>query len=159
MLIETLSVTQFTRALSTFLLPTDGPNPSFEDFHLVFKVLTDWSIPVAHALADDGSFDCKVTSARLALSVLFLSGKETREAIGSLINKWYHDHSQWKAAFEAAIPIVVGAIILTSLKLHCMLTGERKQMGGSSCHPSGFNGSTTPRPPLISSSEVPSGTE
>jgi len=120
--IETLCVTRCTRALLNFLHPTDGPRPSAEDSYLVFKILTEWSIPTAHTLVSDGSFDCKVVSARLALSILCISEKWTGEAIGTVIEHWYRDSGQWKAAFEAAIQIVVRTIIFhareTPLCLH-----------------------------------------
>ncbi|SRR6266852_3014931 len=123
--IETLCVTRCTRALLDFLHPTDSPRPSAEDCYLVFKILTEWSIPAAHTLVPDGSFDCKVMSARLALSILCLSGKGVGEAISSVIENWYRDSGQWKAAYEAAIQIVVGTIIFMLLKLHCVSTGKR----------------------------------
>jgi hypothetical protein len=108
--IETLCVTRCTRALINFLHPTDGPRPSAEDCHLVFKIFTEWSTPAAHTLVSDGSFDCKVMSARLALNILCLPGKGIGEAISSVIENWYRNSVQWKAAFEAAIQIVVRAI-------------------------------------------------
>lgn len=123
--IKTLCVTRCTRALLNFLHPTDGPHPSAEECYLVFKILTEWSIPAAHALVPDGSFDCKVMSARLALSTLCLPGKGTGEAISSIIENWYRDSGQWKAAFEAAIQIVVRTIIFMLLKLHCVSIGKR----------------------------------
>lgn len=123
--IETLCVTRCTRALLDFLHPTDSPRPSAEDCYLVFKILTEWSIPAAHALVPDGSFDCKVMSARLALNTLYLSGKGVQEAISSVIGNRYRDSGQWKAAFETAIQIVVGTIIFMLLKLHCVITGKR----------------------------------
>jgi hypothetical protein len=126
---------------------------------LVFKILAEWSIPAAHALVSDGSFDCKVMSARLTLSILSLSGKETGEVIGSVIERWYRDAGQWKAAFEAAIQIVVGNIIPMLLKYHCISTGERKQLGAGGCHPTSFNGSATPRNLLSGRSAVSSGVE
>lgn len=132
MRIETLSVTQFSHALLTFLLSTDGKRLSTEDCRLVFKIFTEWSIPAAHALVHDGSFDCKIMSARVALSILSLSRKEAGEDISSFIEKWYSDR-QWKEAFEAAIQIVVSVVIFSSLKLHCSIfTGKRKQLGSGS---------------------------
>jgi hypothetical protein len=123
--IETLCVTRCTRALLNFLYSTDGPRPSAEDCYSVFKILTEWSIPAAHALVPDGSFDCKVMSARLAINILCLSGKGIGETISSVIEKWYRDSGQWKAAFEAAIQVVVGTIIFMHLKLQCVPTGKR----------------------------------
>lgn len=105
--IETLCLTRCTRALLNFLHPTDGPRPSAEDCYLVFKILTEWSIPAARSLVPEGSFDCKVMSARLAISILCLSGKGIGEAINSVIENWYRDSGQWKAALEAAIQIVI----------------------------------------------------
>jgi hypothetical protein len=125
MRIEVLSVTQSTHALSTFLLSTDGVRPSTEDCHLVFKILTEWSIPVADALAHEDSFDCKVTSSRLALSILSVSRKEYGEVICSFIEKWYSDDSQWKSAFGAALQIAVGTVIFTHLKLQCVYRSEK----------------------------------
>ena len=125
MRIETRCLAWCTHALLSFLHQTDGPHPSTEDCYLVFKILTEWSIPAAHTLVPDGSLDCKVMSARLALSILCVSGKGIREAISSVIDNWYRDSGQWKAAFEAAIQIVVGTIIFVLLKLHCVSTGER----------------------------------
>jgi hypothetical protein len=119
--IETLCVTQCTRALLNFLHSTDGTYPSAEDCYSVFKIFTEWSIPAAHALVSDGSLDCKVVSARLALGILSLSRKEMGEAICSVVEKWYRDPSQWKAAFEAAVQIVVGNVIFMLLKLSLYL--------------------------------------
>jgi hypothetical protein len=123
--IETLCVTRCTRALLDFLHPTDGPHPSVEDCYLVFKILTEWSIPAAHALVPEGSFDCKVMTARLALSILCLSGKGVGETIRSVVENWHRDSGQWKAAFEAAVQIVVSTIVFILLKLHCVFTGKR----------------------------------
>jgi dipeptide/tripeptide permease len=64
-------------------------------------------------------------SARLTISILCLSGKGIGETISSVIANWYRDSGQWKAAFEAAIQIVVGTIIFMLLKLHCVSTGKR----------------------------------
>jgi hypothetical protein len=116
MRIETLCITRCTRALLNFLHPTDGPRPPAKDCYLVFKILTEWSIPAANTLVPDGSFDSKVMSARLALSILCLSGKGTGEAISSVIENWYRDSGQWKGAFEAAIQIVVSTIIFHALE-------------------------------------------
>lgn len=123
--IEPLCVTRCTHALLNFLHPTDGLRPSAEDCHLVFMILTEWSIPAAHTLVPDKSFDCKVMSARVALSILYLSGEGIGEAMGSVIGNWYRDSGQWKAAFEAAIQIVVSTIIFMLLKLHCVSVGKR----------------------------------
>ncbi|SRR6266478_1403708 len=154
MRIETHSVTQCARALINFLHSTHGPRPSAEDCHFVFKVLTEWSIPAAHALVPDGSFDCKVMSARLALSTLCLSGNEIREAISSVIENWYRNPGQWKAAFESAVQIAVGTIVSMFSKLHCASTGKRKQLGECSCHPTSFIGSATLRDLLSGRSSV-----
>jgi hypothetical protein len=105
--IETLSVTQCSHALISFLLPSDDTGRSVEDFNLVFEILTEWLIPVANALVHNDSFECKVLSARLAVYILSHSGKETREAVVSLIGGWFRDHNQWKVAFEAAIQVMV----------------------------------------------------
>jgi len=121
--IETLSISQCSHALSTFLLSTDGARPSAEDCHLAFTILTEWSIPAADSLALEGSFDCKVMSSKLALSILSISRKEFGEAICSLFENWHGDDGQWKAAFNAAIQIVVGIVIFTLLKLHYVSTG------------------------------------
>lgn len=125
MRIETLCVTRCTRALLDFLHPTNSPRPSAEDCYLVFKILTEWSIPAANALVQDGSFDCKVMSARLALNILCLSGNGVGEAISSVIETWNRDSGHWKAAFESAIQIVVRTIIFMPLKLHCVSTDKR----------------------------------
>ena len=130
--------------------------PTAEDSHLVLRILTEWSIPAAHTLVHDGSFDCKVTCASLALSLLSLSRKEISNTVASFIEKWYRDHSQWISAFETAIKIMVGTVIFTHLKLHYLSTGEREQLGGGSRHPTGFNGATTRRTSLTGRSEVPS---
>jgi hypothetical protein len=98
-------------------------------------------------------------SARLALSVLCLSGKGVGEAISSVIENWYRDFSQWKAAFEAAIQIAVSTINLMFLKLHCISTGKRLQLGKSSCHPTSFNGPASPRALLSGRSSVSPGVE
>lgn len=156
--IETLCVTRCTRALLELLHPTDGPHPSVEDCYVVFKILTEWSIPAARALVHDGSFDCKVMSARLALSIL-CSGKGGGEAISSVIENWYRDSSQWKAAFEAAIQIVVSTVIFMLLKLHCVSTGKREQLGKGSCYPTSCNGPATPRAQLSGRSPVSPGVE
>jgi hypothetical protein len=89
--------------------------PSTEDCRLVFKILTEWSIPAADALGHGDSFDCKVTSSRLALSILSISRKDYGEVIGSIVEKWYGDDSQWKSAFGAALQITVGTVIFTHL--------------------------------------------
>ena len=123
--IETLSVSQSTHALSTFLLSTDGVRPSTEDCHLVFKILTEWSIPAADALTHKDSFDCKVTSSELALSILSISRKEYGEVIGSLVEKWYGNDSQWNLAFGTALQIAVGTVIFTRLKPHCAYRSEK----------------------------------
>lgn len=57
-------------------------------------------------------------SARLALGILSLSRKETGETICSVIEKWYRDPGQWKAAFEAAVQIVVGNVISMLVEPH-----------------------------------------
>ncbi|KAH9960690.1 hypothetical protein BC827DRAFT_1268087 [Russula dissimulans] len=105
--IEAQSISQCSHALSKFLLSSDGVRPTAEDSHLVLRILTEWSIPAAHTLVHDGSFDCKVMCARLALSLLSLSIKEIGSIVASFIENWYRDHSQWISAFETAIPIVV----------------------------------------------------
>jgi hypothetical protein len=105
--IETLSVTQCAHALLSFLLPSDGTGRSVEDCHLVFEILTEWLIPVAHALIPNDTLECKVMSARLALHILSHTGKETREASVSLIGGWLRGHNQWKVAFEVAVQVVV----------------------------------------------------
>jgi hypothetical protein len=114
--IETLSVTRCSNALLRFLLPSDGAGQSVEDYHLIFEVLTEWLIPVAHALVHND--ECKIMSARLALHILSLSGKATREAVVSLIGGWYRDHNQWRVAFEAAIQAVVCTCYLGRSKLY-----------------------------------------
>ena len=160
MRIETLSVSQLSHALSTFLLSAEGPRPSAEDCHVVFKILTEWSIPVADAVVNEGSSDCRVMSFKLALSILSISKNEFGEAIGSLIGKWYGEDGQWKVAFHSATQIVVGNLIIsTFLKLHCVSAGQRKHLGDGGCHPTGFNGSPTIRHLLTSCSKVPSGIE
>lgn len=159
MRIETLSVSQLSHALSTFLLSAEGAPPSTEDCHVVFKILTEWSIPVADTVVNEGSSDYKVMSSRLALSILSISRNEFGEAIGSLIGKWHGDDGQWKVAFHSATQIVVGTIISTLLKLHCVPAGQRKQLGGGSRHPTGLNGSSTIRYLLTSCSKVPSSIE
>ena len=161
MQIETLCVTQCTHALINFLQSTDGRHTSFEDCYLVFKILTEWSIPAAQALVSAGSSDCKVMSARLALSILSFSRKETGEAIGTVIERWYRDSGQWKAAFEAAMQIVVSTCTFISmlLKLHCVSTVKRKQMGDGSHRPASVDGFTTRRVLLSSRSAVSSGVE
>jgi hypothetical protein len=159
MQIETLCVTQCTRALINFLQSTDGTHTSAEDCYLVFKILTEWSIPAAHALVSAGSSDCKVMSARLALSILSFSRQETGEAIGTVIEKWYRDSGQWKAAFEAAIQIVVSTVISMLLKLHCVSTGKRKQVGDGSHRPTSVDGFTTRRFLLSGCCAVSSGVE
>lgn len=123
--IETLSVSQSTHALSTYLLSTDGVRPSTEDCHLAFEILTGWSIPAADALAHGDSFDCKLTSSRLALSILSVSRKEHGEVICSLVAKWYRDDSQWKSAFGVALQVAVGNVIFTHLKLQCVYRSEK----------------------------------
>jgi len=159
MRIETLSVSQLSHALSTFLLPAEGARPSAEDRHIVFKILTEWSIPVADAVVNEGSSDCRVMSSKLALIILSTARKEFGEAIGSLIGKWHGDDSQWKAAFHSATQIVVGTVISTLSKLHSVPTGQRKQLGDGSCHPPGFDGSSTFRHLFTSCSKFPSGIE
>ena len=154
--IETLSVTQCTHALFNCLRSTDGTQLSAENCYLVFKILTEWSIPAAHALVSDGSSGCKVMSAMLALGILYFSRKETGEPIGSVIEKWYRDSGQWKAAFEAAIRIVVGNVIFMLLKLHCVSAGKRKQVGDGNYRPTSINGSATPRTLLGGRSAVSS---
>ena len=156
---QALCVAHCTRALLNFLHSTDGTHPPAEDCYLVFKILTEWSIPAAQALTPDGSFDCKVMSARLALSTLALSRKETGEAIGSVIENWYRDPSQWKTAFEAALQLMVSNVGFMLLKLHCVSTGKRKQLGDGSFHPTGVNGSATPRTQLSGRNAVSSGVE
>lgn len=157
--IETLSTSHLSHALSTFLLSVEGGGPSAEDCHLVFKIFTEWSIPVADALVNEGSSDCRVMSSKLALIILSISRNEFGEAIGSLIGKWHGDDSQWKVAFHSATQIVVSTVIFTLLKLHCVPTGQRKQLGDGGCHPTGFNGSSTFRHLLTCRSKVPSGVE
>jgi len=98
-------------------------------------------------------------SARLAVNVLCVSGKEIGEAIVSMVENWYRDPGQWKAAFEAAIQIIVGIVVVILLKLHFVSTGKRKQMGEGSCHPTSFNGSAALRALLNGRSTVPSGVE
>ena len=100
-------------------------------------------------------------SAGLALGILSFSRKETGEPICSVIEKWYRDSSQWKAAFEAAIQIVVGNVIVIFmlLKLQCVSTGERKQMGDGNHRPTSINGYATPRILLGGRSAVSSGFE
>ncbi|KAI9507284.1 hypothetical protein F5148DRAFT_1285409 [Russula earlei] len=105
--IETRSIIQCSLALISFLLSTDGVRHTAEDCRLVLKILTEWLIPAANALVHDSSSDCRVMSARLALSILSLPKQEIGEVIGSLVQKWYRDQSLWKAAFENAIQIVV----------------------------------------------------
>ena len=126
MRIETLSVSQLSHALSTFLLSAEGAPPSAEDRHLVFNILTEWSIPVADAVVNEGLSDCRVMSSKLALSILSISKNEFGEAIGSLIGKWHGDDGQWKVAFHSATQIVVGTLISTLLMLHCVPTGQRE---------------------------------
>lgn len=116
--IETLSVTQCSNALLRFLLSSDGAGQSVEDYHLIFEVLTEWLIPVAHALVHNDSLECMIMSARLALHILSLSEKTTREAVVSLIGGWYRDHNQWRVAFEAAIQAVVCTCGLGRSKLY-----------------------------------------
>jgi hypothetical protein len=113
--IETRSVIQCSHALISYLLPSDDTSRSVEDFHLVFEILTEWLIPVANTLVHNDSFECKVMCARLVLHVLSHSGKETREAVVSLIGGWLRDHNQWKVAFEAAIQAMVCAYSLSIL--------------------------------------------
>jgi hypothetical protein len=108
------------------LLPAEGAPPSTDDCHLVFKILTEWSIPVADAVVNEGLSDCRVMSSKLALSILSISRNEFGEAIGSLIGKWHRDDGQWKVAFHSATHIVVGTLISTLLRLHCISTGQRK---------------------------------
>ena len=98
-------------------------------------------------------------SARLVLSILSPPRKETGEVIGSVIEKWYRDASQWKAPFEAAIQTVVCNVIPMLLKLHCISTGERRRLGAGGCNPAGVNGSATPRNLLSSRSAISSGVE
>jgi hypothetical protein len=97
--------------------------------------------------------------ARLALSIFSLSSKETGEVIGSVIEKWYRDASQWKAAFEAAIQIIVCTIIPMPLKHRCISTGERERLGAGRRNPTGLNGSVTPRNLLSGRGAVSSGVE
>ncbi|KAH8987795.1 hypothetical protein EDB92DRAFT_2013926 [Lactarius akahatsu] len=105
MRIKSLCVAHCSHALLSFLPSSDGAQRSLEDHHLVFRTLTESLVPMAHNLVHDEVFDCKVVSARLALNILRLSGKET--GIASLIGEWYHGHDQWRTAFEAAIQTMV----------------------------------------------------
>jgi hypothetical protein len=127
--IETLGITQCSHALISFLLPSDDTSRSVEDFHLVFEILTEWLIPVANTLVHNDSFECKVMSARLALHVLSHSGKETREAVVSLIGGWFRDQDQWKVAFEAAIQVMVCAYSLGILDAPLHLPRLKKITG------------------------------
>lgn len=159
MRIETLSVSQLSHTLSTFLLSAESPRPSAEDCHVVFKILTEWSIPVADAVVNEGSSDCRVMSSKLALSILSTAKNELGEAISSLIGKWHGDDSHWKAAFHSATQIVVGTVISTLSKLHSVPTGQRKQLGDGSCYLLGFDGSSTFRHLFTGCGKFPSGIE
>lgn len=107
MRVKSLCVAHCSQALLSLLPSSDGAQRSTEDYDLVFRILTESLIPAAHTLVQDEAFDCKVVSARLALNVLHLSGKETGDAIVSFIERWYHGHDQWRAAFEASVQTMV----------------------------------------------------
>ncbi|KAH9003355.1 hypothetical protein EDB86DRAFT_3073128 [Lactarius hatsudake] len=94
-----------SRGHEVFCPQVMGRDDPLKTITLVFRILTESLVPTAHTLVHDEGFDCKVVSARLALNILRLSGKET--GIASLIGEWYHGHDQWRAAFEAAIQTMV----------------------------------------------------
>ena len=120
--IESLCIAHCSHALLTFLPSSDGAQRSTEDYDVVFRILTGTLIPTAHTLVHDEAFECKVVSARLALNMLHMPGKETGNAITSLVEGWYHGHDQWRAAFEAAIQTMVSTVLFAYLQSSIMFS-------------------------------------
>ena len=159
MRIKSLCIAHCSHALLSFLLSSDGAQRSTQDHDVIFRILTGSLIPTAHTLVHDEAFECKIVSARLALHVLYMSGKETGDAIASLVEEWYHGHDQWRTAFEAAIQTMVGIVISVLVKLHCVPAGERRRLASSGRTSQGCHGAVIQRFTLPSRNQVPPGIE